>query len=172
MSHLVGRSDGLFNPLRRFAFTNITEDVFISHWDGQPITVQAGQTVELTHHLANKLTDELVDKIMIGEAKLDEVTKNQPYYRSPKGSSLGVPAARKVWEDQIVRELQVDEESPEIQTMRAKIREEVLSDLKREPAKAEIQLPSMTEFAEIGQGAPVAEKPVKRAYKVKTIKVE
>lgn len=109
---------------------------------------------------------------MIGDAKLDEVTKNQPYYRSPKGSSLGVPAARKVWEDQIVRELQVDEESPEIQVMRAKIREEVLADLKREPAKTEIQLPSMTEFAEIKEGSIKEVPRVKRAYKVRAIKVE
>lgn len=172
MSSLIGKNDGLYNPLKRFAFTNITADVFESAWDGSPIIVQPGQTIELPHHLADKLTDDLVNRIMIGDAKLDEVAKNQPYYRSPKGSSLGVPAARKVWEDQIVRELQVDEESPEIQVMRAKIREEVLADLKKEPAKTEITLPSMTEFAEIREGAPQAEKPAKRAYKVKTIKVE
>lgn len=172
MSSLLGRGEGLYNNTRRFAFTNITEEVFTSAWDSQPITVQPGQTVELPHHLADKLTDELVNQIMIGDAKLDEVTKNQPYYRSPKGSSLGVPAARKVWEDQIVRELQVDEESPEIQVMRAKIREEVLADLKREPAKTEIQLPSMTEFAEIKEGSIKEVPRVKRAYKVRAIKVE
>src|ERR1700722_3052553 len=103
MSSLLKKTDGLFNPVLKFAFTNITDEDFVSAWNGVPITVKAGQTVTLPHHLAHKLTDELVDKIMITNIKTNETEyyKNNPntapnMYRAP--SSLGVPAARKVWE--------------------------------------------------------------------------
>lgn len=173
MSSLVGKNDGVFNPLLRFAFTNITTEVFTSAWNGSPITVKPGQTVELSHHLADKMTDELVNKIMIGNAKLDEVEyykKNpntQPnFYRA--ASSLGVPAARKVWEDQIVRKLEVDEESPEIQVMRAQIKEELMSDLSKEKSSAPVSMPSSLEtFSELGKQTESAPK---KPLKVKTIK--
>lgn len=176
MSYILGKDDGMFNPALRFAFTNITSEDFVSAWGGSEIRVKAGETIELPHHLANKLTDELVDKIMIGNAKLDEIEyyKNNPNtrpleYRSP--SQLGVPAARRVWEDQIVRELEVDEESPEIQVMRAQIREEVLNDLKAESSSAPVQAPtSLSEFAELGKDKSVekeAKKPPMRTKKIK-----
>ena len=50
---------GIYNPLLRAAFTNITEEEFVSAWGGEPIKVPAGRTVELPHHLAVKLTKEL-----------------------------------------------------------------------------------------------------------------
>ncbi len=169
MSSFLDVKEGLYDPSKRFAFTNITDEPFVSAWDGQPITVQPSQTIELTHHLAVKFTGELVDKIMIGSAKMDELQKNQPYFRSPHGSSLGVPAARKVWEDQILRELQVDEESPEIQIMRAKIREEVMNDMKAEPASKEIHATQgIEEFADVRK---VEVRVAKKPLKVKTIKV-
>lgn len=178
MSGLIGRNDGVFNPGKRFAWTNITQNDFTSHWDGQPIIVKAGQTIELNHHLANKLTDELVDQIMIGNAKLDEVTKNQPYYRSPMGSALGVPAARKVWEDQIVRELEVDEESPEIQVIRAEERARILEDMNKnkssEPVSAPVLGSQLEEFAELGKiddKGIIADKIPKKAGRPIKIKV-
>ncbi len=132
--------EGIYNPLLRFAFTNISEEELVSAWDGQPIKVPAGMTIELPHHLAVKLTKELVDKIMIGNAKLNEVEfyKNNPNaqmntFRS--SSSLGVPAARKVWEEQICRQMEVDEESPQVQVMRSNIRAELMKDLSAEPSQ-------------------------------------
>jgi len=172
MSSFLDVKNGIYDPSKRFAFTNITDDVFTSAWGGQAITIQPGQTIELQHHLAVKLTGELVDKIMIGNAHMDELQKNQPYYRSPQGSSLGVPAARKVWEDQILRELQVDEESPDIQIMRAKIREEILNDIKAEPAVAgSVPVPTgIGEFADLT--APAEAPKAKAPMRVKTIKVK
>lgn len=169
MSHLIGKTEGVYNPSRRFAFTNITEEDFVSAWDGSPITIKPGQTVELSHHLADKLTDELVDKIMIGNAKLDEVAKNQPYYRSPQGMNLGVPAARKVWGDQIVRELSVDEESPEIQVMRAEIKSQLMEDLNKEVSSGPPVLPIIdTEFAGLKEEKVI--KAPKKALKLKSLK--
>jgi len=176
MSSLVNKNDGVYNPSLRFAFTNITEEDFVSAWGGSPIVVKAGQTVELPHHLADKMTDELVNKIMIGNAKLDEVEyykKNpntQPnMYRA--ASSLGVPAARKIWEDKIVRPLAVDEESPEIQVMRAQIKEEIMNDLKEKPSSQPVAVPTnISEFAELKQAGEEKEAPKeKKPLKVKTL---
>lgn len=178
MSSLLGKNEGIYNPALRFAFTNITDRVFESKWNGQPITIQPGQTVELPHHLANKLTDELVDSIMIGAAKLNEIEfyKANPntapnMYRA--ASSLGVPQARKIWEDLIVRPLAVDEESPEIQIIRAQIKEELLADQSQEKSVADVPVPTgIEEFAEIKSGGFKPEKPVKKPLKLKQIKVQ
>ncbi len=181
MSHLRSKTEGIFNPVLKFAFTNITEEDFVSAWNGVPITVKPGQTVSLPHHLADKMTDELVDKIMITGVKTNEVEyyKNNPntapnLYRAP--SSLGVPAARKLWEDKIVRQLDVDEESPEIQVIRAQIKEELLSDMSKETSKAPVPVPSLGDFAEIKtpQEAEVevtTTLKAKRARKVKGVEV-
>lgn len=167
MSHLIGKNDGLYNPALRFAFTNITTEDFVSAWGGSPIVVKAGQTVTLPHHLADKLTDELVNKIMITNVKTNEVEyyKNNPntapnMYRAP--SSLGVPAARLVWEDKIVRALEVDEETPEIQVMRAQIKEELERDLNSEVSKQPPVIPTgIEEFAEIKPTVVTPRKPRK-----------
>lgn len=133
--------EGLYNPLLRFAFTNISESPFTIMWDNKVVTtLKGGETVELPHYLAVVATKALVDSIMIGNAKMDEIAyykanpNTQPnMYRA--ASSLGVPAARKVWEDKICRVLEVDEESPQVQVMRSQIREELMKDLKAEPSQ-------------------------------------
>lgn len=168
--------DGLYNPALRFAFTNITDEDFTSYWSGQPIVIKAGTSVELPHHLAVKLTKELVDKIMQGEAKLDEITyyKNNPntapnLYRSPLGSMVGVPAARKPYEDKVCRLMEQDEESPDIQLIRAKLTEEIRANMNQEPSREPVPVPITTEpgklpgvFADLDKKEePVAKKPLK-----------
>lgn len=174
MSSLIGKGAGIYNPTLRFAFTNITTEDFVSAWGGSPITVKAGQSVELPHHLADKLTDELVNHIMIGKAKLDEIEyyKKNPNTEINKyraASSLGIPAARKIWEDQIVRPLAIDEESPEIQVMRAQIKEELQSDMQKENSTAPVSVPSsLVEFAELKEGQ-IEVKPEPTPLKVKRL---
>lgn len=180
MSGILDKNQGLFDPIKRYAFTNITTEDFTSAWGGAPITVKPNQTIELNQHLANKLTDELVDKIMIGNAKLDEVEyyKKHPdlapnVYRSPKASSLGVPAARKVWEDQIIREMAIDEESPQVAVMRAELRAELRAQLSNEPSKTPPPVPtSLGEFSELGANGQTKhdDKP-KKPIKVKEVKI-
>lgn len=146
---------GVYNPLLRFAFTNITEEDFTSAWDGNPVTVKPGETVEVPEYLAVKFTGELVDKIMLEDVRLNEVEyykKNRNAmpntYRAP--NSVGVPAARKVWEDQIVKQLQVDEESSQVQVYRAQLKAELTADLQAEPSTAPIPIPtSIEEFADL-----------------------
>lgn len=175
---LLHPRQGLYNPFLKFAWTNITEESFPVQWDGAIVTiVPAGTTVELPHYLAVKCTKELVDKIMIGNAKLEEIKyyKNNPNaitntYRAP--SSLGVPAARKLWEEKIVRVMEPDEESPQTQIMRAQIKEEIMRDLKAEPAHdnpLENAPKSISEFADLNADRQEVE-PKKSNIKIKTIK--
>lgn len=170
--------EGLYNPSLRFAFTNITESDFTTHWDKVPITVKPGETIEISnttpipgagHALAIKMTGEMVDKIILGEAKEDELQKNQPYYRSPKGSSLGVPAYRKTYEDQILRQLDPDEESPAIQILRKQMRAEIEAGVSGERPQAQpVHVPSsLEEFAELtANKTVVAEKKPAKTRKV------
>lgn len=172
MSSLVPKNQGVFDPRRKFAFTNITNEDFHSAWDGSPIVIHPGETVKLDHHLANKFVDEMVDKIMIGEAKLDEVQKNQPYYRSPKGSNLGVPAARKVYEDMIVEELPQEENTAQMQIERLKMREQLQKDLAAQPSSEPPAIPgTIKEFADIDAPKNIEETkdplPVKRVGRPK-----
>lgn len=162
MQHDTLHPEGLYNPTLRFAFTNITDEEFTSFWGGQPIAIKPGKTVELTHHLAVKLTKELVDKIMQGLTRIGgEQTKKE-------GTSLGVPSARKIWEDRIVKELRPDEESPEIQVMRAELKAEILAQQNKEQRSEPVHVPtSLEEFADLTvKNAP---KEAKKPLKVKQI---
>lgn len=169
MSSFLTVTDGIYDPRKRFAFTNITAEPFNSAWDGQPIGVQAGQTVELPHHLAVKLTGELVDKIMIGNAKMDEVAKSQPYYVSPRATSLGVPSARKVWEDQILVQIESQDNSTQAQIDLASIKAELKNNLDPNKQVLEAPLPSkVEEFADL-TAKPVPP-PAKKPLRAKIIK--
>lgn len=156
---LIDKKEGLFDPTKRFAFTNITTEDFKSAWNSVPVIVKAGETIEISnvtpipgagHALAVLMTNQMIDQIIIGDAKLDEVTKNQPYYRSPKGMSLGVPAVRDIWEKQIVRELDADEESPALQTIRKQMREEIEQGIVAKQETEPVHIPTnIGEFADL-----------------------
>lgn len=142
-------TNGIFNPLYRFAFTNITKEDLESFWNGRPLKVKAGETVKLTHHLAVKLTKELVDRIMITDVKLNEVNfyKNNPntapnMYRAP--SSLGVPAARKIWEDKIIKQLPTEKDEIQLEIMRSEMIEGLTQDLNRQTSTEPVSVPAAT----------------------------
>lgn len=162
MSSFLQPKDGVFNPLRRFAFTNITDDLFTFHWDGKPISVKAHDTIELPHHLMVLAAIKLVDKIMIGNAKKDEIEgrKTDRFYRG--ANMMGVPEARKVYEDQIVRELQVDEESPQIAVLKTQIRDQVLHDIevgakKAAPVESIVASVNLDNFAQVKEAGMTPE---------------
>ena len=165
MSQILEKNQGIYHPMKKYAWTNITDEEFVSYFNGARITIKPGQTVKLNQHLADKLTNELVDKIMITNAKADE---NKYYKKNPNtrpndyraASSLGVPAARKVWEDQIVKELPADPDSPEMQIMREEMKIEILTQSKANPSTEPVKVPvsaigqfsqdSLKEFADFG----------------------
>lgn len=158
MSSNLWVKQGIYDPSKRFSFKNITTEPFTFTWAKQPITVKAGETVELPHHLAVLATTQLVDNIMNKEIREEEEkvkaeTKNA-YYRSPRAASLGVPAAREVWEKQIVRELSPSE-SQVTESQMGVIRTELAETLTRD-IKAE-NSPAITKVSDLGVNAKAFE---------------
>ena len=140
MSSNIWVKNGIYDPTKRFAFTNIDTENFTFHWNKKPITVKAGETVELPHYLAVLATTELVDKLMLAEAdkKTKEIQKSNPGYKAPnQAGSLGVPAARAVWENRILKELPPrDDNDAQLQVIRAQVTEELRKDLENGQKKA------------------------------------
>lgn len=131
---------GVYDPSRRFSFKNIDTEPFTFSWDSNPITVQPGEVVELPHYLAVTATGHLVDKIMIRKVKIEEdemkVKTMNPHYRSPHGASLGVPAVRETYEKQILTELPpMKGTDAKLQVIRASFKDQLVNDMKREPAQ-------------------------------------
>lgn len=155
MSSYLTVKEGIYDPTRRFAFTNISDSDYKLRWDSKDlVTVKPGESVELPHHLAVMATGELVDRIMMAETKADEdAHAGTPYYRSPKGIAMSVPEARKPFEDKVLRELPVDQASSQFKIMQSKFVEELKTDLTAETSKPISKISvNPTEFAEIQKG--------------------
>lgn len=112
--------EGMFNPVLRFAFTNVLDEDFVSYWDGVRQTVKPHTTVKLTHHLAVKFTKEIVDKLM---------------QKDNKGLGMAVPATRKPYEDKVLS-LLPSEDSQELEILKSQFIEQVKEDAAREPGVA------------------------------------
>lgn len=141
MSSNFSVKDRMYDPTKRFAFTNITDKPFTFTWDSRPITVEIGETVELPEYLAVLATAKIVDEIMTAEIKAEEdiIKKDtrDPYYRSPRANSLAVPAARKPYEDKVVKELAPHKNNDaRMQVIRASLTDEIKKDLNAKPASA------------------------------------
>lgn len=108
--------EGMYNPTLRFSFTNVLEEDFVSYWNSQRYIVKAHQSVKLPHHLAQKFTKEIVDKMMMADNK---------------GVSMAVPASRKPYEDKVVSLLPA-EESSEMEIIRNEFIEKVNKDASRQ----------------------------------------
>lgn len=157
---------GLFNPSRWFAFTNITNEKFVSAWDKEPIIVEANETIKVPEYLAKKLSTELIDKILIGNAKADEMKVNQPYYRSPLGMNLAVPAIRDQWEAKMLVELPKGEVPGGLQIIRTKLRQELEADMAKQPGVATESAPvAFEEFAALDNTTAAKFESVKRSKK-------
>ena len=158
MSSNLWVKQGIYDPTKRFAFTNITKEVFTFTWGKTPITVKPDETVELPHHLAVLATTQLVDIIMQKDIKEEEdrmkiETKNA-YYRSPRASSLAVPAVREVWESKIVKELKPNESKlSESQrgVLRSELKDNLIKDMKAENS------PSIEKISDLGISAKAFE---------------
>ena len=156
------KDEGIYDPLKRFAFTNITDEDFYIVWAKARVKVAPKETVELPEYLAMKSTNELVDKIMIGEqyAKLTKIRETHPeHIQAPGAGMLGVPAARKPYEDKILKELEPkNDTATQLNVLR--IKTEIESDIKRSSVpvadvSAAVAGISETAFAELKQRPPV-----------------
>ncbi len=142
MSSDLWIKQGIYDPTKRFAFTNIADKPFTFTWNKTPITVKAGEEIELPHHLAVLATTQLVDQIMQDDVKQEEekmkVELRNPQYRSHRAMSAGIPAMRKPIEDKICRELKPNESKiteSQLGIIRAELKEKIMDDIKKsEPA--------------------------------------
>ncbi len=133
MSSNLWVKNGIYDPSKRFAFTNIDTEPFTFYWNKQPITVKVNETVELPHYLAVHATTQLVDKLMIGAERVKtlEIQKTNPSYKAPNAAgSLAVPAAREPWEKKVLKELPPrDDSDAQLQVIRAQVAAELTHDL-------------------------------------------
>lgn len=151
MSSNLDVKQGIYDPTKRFEFKNITDKEFIFYWNSTPIKVQAGEAIELPHHLAVLATKNIVDLIMNTEVRAEEAKvraeKNNPYWQSPKALGLGVPAIRETVEKQVLRELSRSESKiteSQMGIIRSELKETLVKDLKGENS------PTITKMSDIG----------------------
>lgn len=134
MSSFLTLKEGIYDPLRRFAITNIDTEVYELRWDSRVVArLQPGDTVELPQHLAVLAAVDIADRVIMREVQADE--KAHPGTPSKLVSKMLVPTARKEVEDKIIKEIEVDREAPQYQILVSQKREELLADLNSENAK-------------------------------------
>lgn len=166
MSSFLDKKSGVYDITKTYAVKNITDKPFTFRWNSNPMTIQQGKELNMPEHFMIVAVTKMVDEIMQEETRVEEVEMRKqlrdPYWRSPKGIALGVPAARKVYEDKIVREVKLDESDPQTQVRKVQLKEEIMGDIlnsQKPPAPIESALAGIAstdgsafpkEFADIG----------------------
>ena len=150
---------GMFDPTKRYAFTNITEELFQFGWNGVTIDVAPKETVELPQYLAYQAVNKMIDQLIMSKNKkdLDKIRETNPAYLTPPGAGMmGIPAYRLTFESAIVRELPPKAGADaKLDIIRAK--EQIMSDIKRsqeETKPIETIKVVQTEFSELNEKAP------------------
>lgn len=117
--------EGMYNPAIRFAFTNVLSEDFVSFWNSRRYSVKPHQTVKLQHHLAVKFTKELVDRLMV---------------QDKKEKMMGVPNARKEYEDKVLTLMPQTEDDMELQVIKDNFADEVRRDTEKQVGVREEEL--------------------------------
>lgn len=158
MSSNITVKNGIYDPSKRFEFTNVTDQDFTFTWGGKPIVIKPKQKVILRHHLAVLATTKIVDQIMMDEInkKTAKARESNPNYLAPnQASSLGVPAARDPYEKMVLKELPPETSNEaELGIIRSEFQEQLLNDMSAKPASAigkmsDIGISSIKEFEEV-----------------------
>jgi hypothetical protein len=143
---------GMFDPTKRYAFTNITDEVFQFGWNGVTIDVAPKETVELPQYLAYQAVNKIIDQMIMSKNKkdLDKVRETNPNYLTPPGAGMmGIPAYRETFEKMVVREIAPKTgNDAKLDVIRAK--EQIMADIKRsqeEVKPIETVTVAPTEFA-------------------------
>lgn len=153
---------GMYDPTKRYAFTNPTEDVFKFQWNGVEVEVASKETIELPQYLAVLATTKIIDQMMteVERKKTEKIREVQPAYIAPNGAGmLGIPAARLPYEKMVIREL-APKTGSDAKLDIIRMKEQVEADIKR--SKSEIQpIESVTatvskgDFSELNERPPV-----------------
>lgn len=145
MPSYLSKGSGTYDPGKRYAFTNITEDPFPIKWNSRIVKiVQPHETIEISDAtpypgpgngdcIARTKAAELTTAIILGEARIaTEKLGNlvDKSYVSPVGTRAGIPEARKPYEDRILQELPSSENEETLSQMKA---DEILSDMRKQP---------------------------------------
>lgn len=146
MSSNLTKKEGIYDPTKRGAFTNWSDEDFTSKWNGEAITVGAGKTVTLPEHLAIKFTDEFVTREMVkDEMKSFVPSVKWPTYEESEKTKVGIPSARTAYETKTLRWLPRSEESAEMQLLRMQVFEEVKKDFTAVPSTEAPKAPTSRE---------------------------
>jgi hypothetical protein len=150
---------GMFDPTKRYSFTNITDEPFQFGWNGVNIDVAPKESIEITQYLAYQAVNKMIDQLIMAKNKkdLDKIRETNPAYLTPPGAGMmGIPAYRVTFENMIVKELPSKSgNDAKLDIIRAK--EAIMSDIKRsaeEPQPIESIKVAQTEFAELKEVAP------------------
>lgn len=143
MSSNLTKKDGIYDPTKRGAFTNWSNEDFFGTWGGETITIAAGKTVTLPEHLAIKFTQEFVDREMVKE-EMEKFVPSQkwPTYAESERTMVGIPSARTPYETRTLKWLARSDESPEMQLLRMQVFEEVKRDFSATPSTEPPKAPS------------------------------
>lgn len=162
MSSFLDKKDGMFDPLKRYAFTNIDNEDYVFQWGGIKTMVEPGETIELPEYLALHATRGLVDKLMQQKSHNETLEKQKinPMYLAPQGAGfMGVPMQRKPYEDRILKEIPMDKTTDRtLDIKRQKVKEQLLADLSAQPsALGSLPTATMDEFVEVGDAKSPAQ---------------
>lgn len=98
----------VLNNEQRFAVNNWTDRDFVHKWNGESVTIKAGETKEFDMAIAHHFTKHLVDREMDKDGK---------------SASMGIDEARKVYEEKTITGIG-GAVKPELEELDVKIREE------------------------------------------------
>lgn len=186
MSSFLDVKDGIFLPAQRFSFSNITTKPFASRWGGIPVVVGPGETIEISDHtpfmgvgmghcLSVKFTKELVDNIFADKAKIiqnEGDSSHKPgdivFNRPTVGMMAGVPEQRKIYEDQILKKLDIDEEDGSVKLLKKQMVDQLTANAER---KEGVSYEPEKGFSEIPKGG-FSEVPTTKPKAAKTKKID
>ena len=107
------KTPDVFNNDKQYIVTNWSKEDFTATWAGQAHTIKTGESRQFPEYLAFHLTKHFVDR---------EMTKDG------KERLTGVEEARKEYEDKTMGELSEGMDSPAIQLLKERIRQEIEGD--------------------------------------------
>lgn len=174
MPSYLSKREGTYDPGKRYAFTNISEEPIQLKWNSRIVaTVQPHQTIEISdatpypgsgmgQALGYTATKHLVDKIILQEGTIDAERlgmKLDKSYVSPVGTRAGIPEARKPYEQLILQELPANQELSQV--LEQQKADEIVRDMTKQPGVSYSS--AKPEFVNVpkamGQSAPEAEIP-------------
>lgn len=122
---------GLYDLTQRYRLTNIDDEKFTGRWNGRTFVVlNPGESATIPESQAINFAKEICTRVMQKEEKAKFVPNmNEPTWEQSQRTRVGLPMARDAYEKRILQKIEAGEETPELQVMRAQMREQLLNDM-------------------------------------------